>query len=121
MTTPKYLQQARDSFAAAAETARRAEVLTRSGLAYAAANGEQTVYLVCHEGQFIGELHHPIDNGALTDWHAVPDRDPGHALGRSAPPGRRQWRYSSIYRFDLTALPAPTITQDCGVGEDSAG
>lgn len=85
MTTPKYLQQARDSLAAATETARRAEVraklATRSGLAYAAANSDQTVYLVTNEGQVIGELHHPADASATTDWHALPDSDPSRAIG----------------------------------------
>lgn len=86
MTTPRYLQQARDSLAAAAETAKRAEVraklAARGGLAYAAANNERTVYLVTQDGKVIGELRHdPANAGALIDWQALPDGDPGRALG----------------------------------------
>lgn len=85
MTTPSYLQSARDDLAAATATARRAEVraklATRPGLAYAAVDDERTVYLVSHDGQLIGELHHPANTGALTHWYARPDADPGAELG----------------------------------------
>ncbi len=85
MTTPRYLQHARDNLAGAVETAQRAEVraklATRRGLAYAAVNDEGTVYLVSRDGQVIGELHHPPETGALTDWRARPAGDPGRVLG----------------------------------------
>jgi len=84
MTTPRYLQHARDHLAAAEETAKRAEVramlATRRGLAYAAANDEKTVYLVSQDGQVIGELHHTAASGALADWHARPTGAPGRVL-----------------------------------------
>ncbi|MGH3910487.1 MAG: hypothetical protein ACRDRM_06610 [Pseudonocardiaceae bacterium] len=85
MTTPRYLQQAQDDLAAATATAMRAEVranlATRRGLAYAAVDDERTVYLVSHDGHIIGELHHPADTGAFTNWHARPDADTRRELG----------------------------------------
>lgn len=84
MTVPRYLQQARDDLAAAAATARRAEVraklAARRGLAYAKINDEGTVYLVSQDGTVIGELRHRAGSG-FSDWCARPDGDPGRVLG----------------------------------------
>lgn len=80
MTNPEHLDAARmelDRAAAIASEAEvRADLADRPGLAYAAVDHEQEVFLVSHEGRVLGKLRHPAAAGALAGWFACPDHGP---------------------------------------------